>query len=48
MVRLRFVAGGRVTAAMGRHLAAEADLNKASAQALTLGCTDSLLAAEHA
>ena len=31
MVRLRFIAGGRVTAAMGRFLAQEGDLNKASA-----------------
>ena len=30
MVRLRFIAGGRVTAAMGRFLAQEGDLNKAS------------------
>ena len=31
MVRLRFIAGGRVTAAMGRFLTQEGDLNKASA-----------------
>ena len=33
MVRLRFIAGGRVTAAMGRFLTHEGDLNKASAPA---------------
>ena len=33
MVRLRFIAGGRVFAAMGRFLAQEGDLNKASAPA---------------
>lgn len=33
MVRLRFIAGGRVFAAMGRYLAEEAELNK-----VTLRC----------